>query len=165
MSLAECWVRHPQGVALRKAIFQVHLWSGLILVLYVLVMSVSGTILIYRRELAKAFSAEPRVVAGPGPRLSTDELKQAALLAHPGFNVNRVFESRNPNQPVDIWLERGSQQTDRLLNPATGADLGNSLQLGFRVVLWLVDLPDNPLSGRAGPPSNRLARASATPLS
>ena len=77
MSLAERWLRRPQGVALRKAIFQVHLWSGLILALYVLVMSVSGTILIYRRELAKAFSAEPAVVAGPGPRLTADELRRA----------------------------------------------------------------------------------------
>jgi uncharacterized iron-regulated membrane protein len=162
MSLAERWVRHPQGVALRKAIFQVHLWSGLILALYVLVMSVSGTILIYRRELAKAFSAEPRVVAGPGPRLTADELKQAALRAHPGYNVNRVFESRNPNQPVEIWLERGSQKTERLLNPYTGADLGNSLQLGFRVVLWLVDLHDNLLSGRAGHLVNGVGGACVT---
>src|SRR5260370_7195511 len=164
MSLAECWVRHPQGVASRKAIVQVHLLSGLILVLYVLVMSVSGTILIYRRDLAKAFSAEPRVVAGPGPRLSPDELKQAALRAHPGFNVNRVFESRNPNQPVEIWLERGSQKTERLLNPYTGADLGNSLQLGFRVVLWLVDLHDNLLSGRAAHLLTAVCRASLTLL-
>src|SRR5437879_1778158 len=125
MSLAESWLHRPQGVALRRGIFQVHLWSGLILALYALVMCVSGTILIYRRELAKVFSAEPLVVAGPGPRLTADELKQAAMRAHPGYDVNRVFESRNPNRPVEIWLERGSQKTERLFNPYTGADLGN----------------------------------------
>ena len=150
MSLVERWLRHPQGIGLRKALFQVHLWSGLILALYVLVMSVSGTILIYRRELSKAFSAEPRVVAGPGPRMTADELKKAALRAHPGYDVNRVFESRNPSQPVEIWLERGSRKTERLFDPYTGADMGNSLQVGFRVVLWLVDLHDNLLSGRTG---------------
>ena len=162
MSLAERWLRRPQGVALRKAIFQVHLWSGLILALYVLVMSVSGTILIYRRELAKAFSAEPAVVAGPGPRLTADELKQAALRAHPSYHVNRIFESRKPNQPVEIWLERGPNKIERLFNPYTGADLGNSLQMGFRAVLWLVDLHDNLLSGRTGHLVNGVGGACVT---
>jgi uncharacterized iron-regulated membrane protein len=150
MSLAESWLHRPQGVALRKALFQVHLWSGLILAIYVFVMCVSGTVLIYRRELAKVFSAEPLVAAGPGPRLLPDELKQAAMRAHPGYEVNRVFESRNPNRPVEIWLERGGKKSERLFNPYSGADLGNSLQVGFRIVLWLVDLHDNLLAGRTG---------------
>lgn len=150
MSLAERWLHHPQGFALRRAIFQIHLWSGLILALYVLVMSVSGTVLIYRRELSQVFSAEPRVAAGPGPRLTADELKQAAMHAHPGYEVNRVFESRNPHRPDEIWLERGPQKLERLFDPYTGADLGDSLQLGFRIILWLVDLHDNLLSGRTG---------------
>src|SRR5690348_509827 len=162
MSLAASWLHRPQGVALRKAIFQVHLWSGLILAIYVFVMCVSGTVLIYRRELAKVFSAEPLVVAGPGPRLSADELRQAAIHAYPGHNVNRIFESRNPNRPVEIWLERGSKKTERLFNPYTGADLGNSLQLGFRVVLWLVDLHDNLLSGRTGHLVNGIGGACVT---
>ena len=150
MSLAESWLHRPQGVALRRALFQVHLWSGLILAIYVFLMCVSGTVLIYRRELAKVFSAEPLVVAGPGPRLTSDELKQAAMRAHPGYEVNRVFESRNPNRPAEIWLERGAKKTERLFNPYSGADLGNSLQVGFRIVLWLVDLHDNLLSGSTG---------------
>jgi uncharacterized iron-regulated membrane protein len=150
MSLAERWLRHPQGVWARKALFQIHLWTGLIVALYVLVMSVTGTVLIYRRELAKAFSAEPHVLAGPGPRFTVDELKRAAERAHPGYQANRVFEPRNPSLPVEIWLERGSNKIQRLFNPYTGADLGNSLEVGFRVVLWLVDLHDNLLSGRTG---------------
>src|SRR6202165_3624737 len=99
--LAERWLRHPQGVRLRKVLFQVHLWSGLILALYVLVMSLTGTVLIYRRELAKALSTQPPVVAGAGPRMTAEELKQAAQRAHPGYEVSRVFESRKPDQPAE----------------------------------------------------------------
>ncbi len=150
MSLAERWLRHPQGVGLRKALFQVHLWTGLLLALYVLVMSFTGTVLIYRRELAAAFSAEPQVVAGPASRMTLEELKRAAERTHPGYAANRAFESRNPNRPVEIWLERGPKRIQRLFNPYNGADLGNSLQVGFRVLLWLVDLHDNLLSGRTG---------------
>jgi uncharacterized iron-regulated membrane protein len=38
----------------------------------------------------------------------------------------------------------------RLFNPYTGADLGDSLRAGFRFVLWLVDLHDNLLIGTKG---------------
>jgi uncharacterized iron-regulated membrane protein len=162
MTLAQRWLRHPQGVGLRKALFQIHLWTGLILALYVLVMSITGTVLIYRRELAKAFSSQPHVLVGPGPRLSTDELTQAAQRAHPGYVVNRVFQSRNLDQPAEIWLERGSKKMQRLFNPYTGADIGDSLEVGFRLVLWMVDLHDNLLSGRTGHLANAVGGVCVT---
>jgi uncharacterized iron-regulated membrane protein len=156
---AERWLRHPQSVWLRKALFQIHLWTGLILASYVLVMSLTGAVLIYRRELSKVFSSQPRIVAGPGPRMTADQLKQAAVRAHPGYEVNRFFESRNPNLPVELWLERGPQKIQRLFNPFTGADLGDPLKPGFRLILWLVDLHDNLLSGRIGHAANGVGGA------
>jgi uncharacterized iron-regulated membrane protein len=162
MSSAVRWLRHPQSVWLRKALFQVHLWTGLILALYVLVMSLTGTLLIYRRELSKAFSFQPRIVAGPGPRMTADELRQVAERAHPGYQTNRVFESRNPNQPAEIWLERGPKRMQRLFNPFTGADLGDPLEVKFRVLLWLVDLHDNLLSGKTGHLANGVGGACVT---
>src|SRR6202007_807950 len=104
MTLAQRWLRHPQGVGLRKALFQVHLWTGLILALYVLVMSVTGTVLIYRRELAKVFSTQPQIIAGQGPRMTADELAEAARRAHPPYGVNRVFQSRKREHPREICL-------------------------------------------------------------
>src|ERR1700730_10897323 len=101
MSTAGRWLRHPQGVWPRQALFQGPLWSGLVLALYVLVMSLTGTVLIYRRELAKAFSTQPHIAAGQGPRMTIDELKQAAERAHPGYEVDRIFETRKPDQPFE----------------------------------------------------------------
>ena len=150
MNSAESWLRHPQSVRLRKVFFQVHLWTGLILAIYILVMSVTGTVLIYRRELSRAFSTQPHVAVGPGPGLSAEELTQSALRLHPGYNVTRIFPPRRPDRPVELWLERGQKKMQRLFNPYTGADLGNSLELGFRALLWLADLHDNLLSGRTG---------------
>ena len=45
------WVRQPQRVWLRRALFQVHLWSGIGLGLYVFFISVTGSVLVYRNEL------------------------------------------------------------------------------------------------------------------
>jgi uncharacterized iron-regulated membrane protein len=150
MSSWERWLNRPQSLWLRKALFQVHLWTGIGIGLYVLMMSVSGSVLIYRRELAKMFSREPRITAGPGARMSTDELKQAAKQAYPEYEPTRVYEPKSPDQPVEILLERGEKRLQRLLNPYTGADLGDPLQPGFRFILWLADLHDNLLWGRTG---------------
>ncbi|TDI21260.1 MAG: PepSY domain-containing protein, partial [Acidobacteria bacterium] len=45
------WLRHPQGVWLRKALFQIHLWTALGIGLYLVVISVTGSVLVYRSEL------------------------------------------------------------------------------------------------------------------
>jgi uncharacterized iron-regulated membrane protein len=113
-------------------------------------MSVSGSALIFRRELTRSLAREPRVVPGPAARMSEDELKQAARRAYPAFTVTGVSLRKNPDQAAEIRLERGGKKLQRLFNPYTGADLGDSLRLGFRFVLWLVDLHDNLLAAQTG---------------
>jgi uncharacterized iron-regulated membrane protein len=150
MSAWEKWKRRPQNIWLRKAIFQVHLWTGIGLGLYVLLMSVSGSALIFRRELTRSLAREPRVAPGPGPRMSEDELKRVAGRAYPDFTVTGVSLRKNPDQAAEIRLERRGKKLQRLFNPYTGADLGDSLRFGFRFVLWLVDLHDNLLAAQTG---------------
>ena len=51
------WVRQPQKIWLRRALFQVHLWTGVGVGLYVLMISLTGSVLVYRNELY--FAATP----------------------------------------------------------------------------------------------------------
>ena len=51
MTFLRQWVRHPHDFLLRRVMFQVHLWTGIGLGLYVLVICVSGSVLVYRNEL------------------------------------------------------------------------------------------------------------------
>jgi uncharacterized iron-regulated membrane protein len=55
---ARPWLRRPQTVPLRKALFQVHLWTGLISGLYVIMISVTGSIAVFRRDLAQWLLAD-----------------------------------------------------------------------------------------------------------
>jgi len=150
LNIWEKWKRRPQIVWLRKALFQVHLWTGIALGLYIVLMSVTGSAVVFRRELTRSLSREPRVVAGPNARMTENELKQAAKRAYPDYEVTRVSLRKNPDQAAEIWLEQGARKRQRLFNPYTGADLGDSLRLGFRFVLWLVDLHDNLLAAQTG---------------
>ncbi|MBZ5660422.1 MAG: PepSY domain-containing protein [Acidobacteriia bacterium] len=150
MSVWEKWKRRPQIVWLRKALFQIHLWTGIGLGLYIVLMSVSGSAVVFRRELGRTLGREPRVAPGRGARMTQDELKQAARRAYPDYEVTQVFLRKNADQAAEVWLERPGRKLQRLFNPYTGADLGDPLRLGFRTLLWLVDLHDNLLLAQTG---------------
>src|SRR5262245_24365734 len=48
------WIRQPQKVWLRRALFQVHLWSGIAIGLYILMVSVTGSVLVCRNGFVVA---------------------------------------------------------------------------------------------------------------
>ena len=64
------WLKQPQKVWLRRAVFQVHLWSGISLGLYIFFISVTGSVLVYRNELYVAATPEPVVSTDSGAVLS-----------------------------------------------------------------------------------------------
>jgi uncharacterized iron-regulated membrane protein len=83
--------------------------------------------------------------------LTSDELRSAALRAYPDHAVTRVgdrISRRNPT--IEIWVERDGERKERLFNPYTGADLGDSVTQGERFVLWLARLHDELLFDRPG---------------
>jgi uncharacterized iron-regulated membrane protein len=57
--------RHPQSVWLRRMLFQVHLWLGIAIGLYIFIISMSGSLIVFRRELDRTLcpaSCEPALV-------------------------------------------------------------------------------------------------------
>ena len=89
----------PQGVRLRRAIFQVHLWTGIGLGAYVFVICVTGSVLVYRNELYRVFSPQPVIVDGAGSSLGEDALERVARQAYPGYEVRDQRPGETPNLP------------------------------------------------------------------
>src|SRR3954447_17824097 len=92
------WVRQPQNLWLRKALFQVHLWSGIAVGLYILMISLTGSVLVYSNELYRAATAKPIISRASGPRLTDNQLKQSALRLYPGYRVSNIVRSDNPDE-------------------------------------------------------------------
>lgn len=158
MGLLRQWVRQPQKLRLWRALFQLHLWAGIGLGLYVLFISVTGSAIVFRRDLGSALL--PRIAPSPGrPRLSQDDLRRDALLAYPGYQVASVAPGRNPRAAAIITLQRPGAEKQRYFDPYTGRDLGDVLPPALRVMEWLVDLHDNLLAGRRGRLVNGVAAA------
>jgi uncharacterized iron-regulated membrane protein len=156
MTLWQRWVHQPQSIWLRRAIFQVHLWSGIALGFYVVMISVTGSVLVYQNELNRAATPKPIISKGTGPRLTNEQLTEAATRLYPGYRVVNLVHARNPDQAVDVWLRRGDQIKQRMFDPRTGTDLGESVATGIRLISKLLDLHDNLFAGPMGRKVNGL---------
>ena len=159
------WARQPQNVWLRRALFQVHLWTGLAIGLYIVMLSVTGSVLVYRNELDRLFATKRPVYDAKATRLTADELRAAAEKAYPGWSITRVGDRitrRNPT--IEVWVERGAEKHERLFDPYTGADLGDSVTQGEYFVLWLARLHDELLLDRPGRYWNGMLSLVATVL-
>lgn len=53
MGFAKDLLHHPRRLWLRQALFQVHLWAGVLLSLYLIAIALSGSVLVYKDELTR----------------------------------------------------------------------------------------------------------------
>ncbi len=154
MTFGERWLRRPQSLWLRKAIFQIHLWTGIALGIYVVLISVSGSAIVFRNELYKSLFPPPKIVAISGPRLSKDAIKKAVKQTWPRYSVSYIFEAKRADEATEVWIGKDSdahpKTKGRLINPFTGEDLGPSRPISVDVVAWLMDLHINLLAGEKG---------------
>lgn len=59
MSIFAEFIGQPRKVWLRRVSFQIHLWAGLILALYLIMMGLTGSILVFREELEDLAGLNP----------------------------------------------------------------------------------------------------------
>jgi uncharacterized iron-regulated membrane protein len=144
------WLRHPQQTWLRKAVFQVHLWTGIGLGLYIIMISVTGSVLVYRNELNVATARVPIVSKASGPRLDDTQLTAAVARAYPGYQIERMARARNLDEAVGVWMHRGGDSKVRMFDPRSGADVGPWKPFGLAVVDWIAALHDNLFAGSVG---------------
>lgn len=134
---------------MRRILIKVHLWLALALGVYVVVISVSGSAVVFRGEITRW--AIPRVVPdAEGEPLTGDALVAAVTEAYPDDEVLRVREGRFPRQPADVLLSRDGQEQGRLFDPYALQDMGSDFPPVVAVLEWLVSLHDDLLVFRTG---------------
>jgi uncharacterized iron-regulated membrane protein len=145
------WISRPQSLWIRKALFQIHFWVGIGIGLYVVVISISGSAIVFRGEIAGSLSHRTIVASAEGgPRLTAQELEQRAGRAYPAAEVLNIVEPQMSDQAVAVIFERGGRRFERLFDPYTGRELGDPHTPADRALGWLADLHDNLLSGLTG---------------
>jgi uncharacterized iron-regulated membrane protein len=138
-------MRQPQLLRWRRFVVQLHLWIGLMVGIYIVVLSVTGSLSVLRPDVHRWFV--PRTVAVEGTRLTGDELHAAVRRTYPLYEVANVFERRRPDTPVMVTLERNGETVERLFDPYAARDLGLTYPPITEAIEWVVDLHDNLLAG------------------
>ena len=163
--LQRIW-RRPQNVWVRRALFQIHLWSGIAAGVYLLLISVTGSLLVFRIELHNMFNHPPAQLVAGGERMTDDQLKSAALRTFPGYVVSHVWPQKDLTRPVEIWLEkeRVPGSLHRIFDPYTGKYLGYPDPAMVRFIVWLASLHDELLNGEKGRYANGIGAISLTVL-
>lgn len=150
LTLWQRWLRRPQGVWLRRALFQIHLWTGIGTGLYVVLISITGSAIVFRNEIYQKAGSGARIVQVRGAKLPADDLKKIIREKYPSSSLSFVFEGKQPTTATEVWLERGKERIQRLFDPYTGEDLGDSVPLAIRVAAWLSKLHTDLLFGDTG---------------
>src|SRR5271154_5632577 len=60
------WLWRPKNTRIRKLVFQLHLWSGMLLGLYVVVVCASGSAIVFRNDIYDWLEAGGRAVSYKG---------------------------------------------------------------------------------------------------
>ena len=135
---------------MRRSLAFIHRWAGLVLLLYVLMICLSGSALVYRNELYRHFSPQPIPVQPAGALLTDEGLKAAAERAFPGYVAKQMWRGKQPNHAVEVQLSKGDKTRTRLIDPYQGNDLGASLPAGYRFTTFLMKLHADLLQGPTG---------------
>lgn len=144
------WVRQPQKVGFRRALFQVHLWCGIGFGLYLLFISVTGSVLVYRNELYEMVIHEPPAARIAGPALGDTALGEAAVRQYPGYRVIAISRESDPMLAARIRLERNGRIRERYFDAVDGSDVGNASDRGMTLVSTLIELHSDLLAGPTG---------------
>jgi len=137
---------HPRRLWLRRVFFQIHLWLGLFIALYVVVIAVSGSVLVFQAEIRQALLPHAEFDA---TRIAPVSVVAAAARTH--FSEQRLTYIAFPQQPSPWWtlyLENAQGKTHLVYaDAATGQPLPLTRTL---FVDWVEDLHIYLLAGRTG---------------
>ncbi|MGC4049786.1 MAG: PepSY-associated TM helix domain-containing protein [Paludibaculum sp.] len=142
----------PQPLWWRKALFQIHLWVGLFAGLYAIVIGISGSILVFKQELAAL--SYPRLMRPPHPdrpeRADLFTVMERARLAYPDFRLSGGYLPGVGSENVLVYMQ-GSHERELFVmaDPSDGHLLG-ALDLESTWLHWISDLHIHLLLGLPG---------------
>ena len=110
---------------LDNLVYAIHKWSGLIAGLFILMLSVTGTMLIFNDEIDTASNAEMVKVDPEGQRLSADDLVTKLVQQYPDASLSStILYPSKPDRAPMTQLRQDDKNWWVYQNPVTGAVLG-----------------------------------------
>lgn len=121
-----------------------HTWMGLVAGLVIAVISLAGSVIVFRTEIELASAPQGKSVARP---VGLEAIVHAVSQARPDARIRRVRFPRNTREPYVLQIDTEGGQESLAIEASTGKVLG---ALHTATVAWLIDLHRNLLVGKTG---------------
>lgn len=122
------FIDKPQQLWWRKAIFQIHLWVGIVLCLYLAVIALTGSMLVFREEIERTLAHRVRIAAQPtGPAaIPLDQMIATVAKTYPTRTVSIGYLPRHPDENALIITSSKGEAGARYVyvSPASGKIMG-----------------------------------------
>lgn len=138
---------------MKRRLFILHSWLGLIAALGLIIVGLSGSILVFHDEIDRAMSpAQVVVTPTPAGRLPYDTLLSGVRKAHPGHVVTGWSLGDAPDKADQLYLVPAgtSDWTFVRLNPYTGELLTTPASSSQTFTGWLLELHYSFFADHAG---------------
>jgi uncharacterized iron-regulated membrane protein len=139
-------VHRPRQLWLRRAMFQIHLWAGIVLSLYVVVIALSGAILVFEDELTGATLPRGLNAWDPSRTVPIPEVMRRFIEAHPSCKASLLV---TPYPAVPAFQIRAVDAGHRELGFVVDPISGEVLSQPRTWVEWVHDLHAYLLLGSA----------------
>jgi uncharacterized iron-regulated membrane protein len=118
------YLRRPQQLAVRRLNFQVHLWAGIILTLYLVVIGITGSILVFQRELERLGGMKPwQGIRVKEPVADIATVVENLRAAYPRYRIVSV-DAPTENDATFVAVLQGRGRIKVACGPADGKVLG-----------------------------------------
>lgn len=124
MNFFQRYFHRPQRLWVRRLNFQVHLWVGIVLTLYIIVIGVTGSILVFRPELERLCGLKPwQELHASGPLADIATVVENVRAAYPRLHVVSV-DAPSENDATFVAVVEGRGRIKVACNPNDGKVLG-----------------------------------------
>jgi uncharacterized iron-regulated membrane protein len=142
------FLQRPQSTFARKALFQLHLWTGIAVGLYLTVIGLTGSAVVFRQDLQRA--AYPQFFTPPRPVGSNATATMVLAELRRGYPDYRLSGIDWPTYRRDTFLayvSKGDEFRTVFSHPVSARVAG---ELPYDRIRWLQDLHFDLLAGRTG---------------
>ncbi|MGB9148236.1 MAG: PepSY-associated TM helix domain-containing protein [Acidobacteriaceae bacterium] len=148
----------PQRVWWRKALFQIHLWVGVFIGLYVVAISLSGSLLVFEQNLLDDVPMVPH--ASQAGSLSWGQIARAAEAAWPGSSLSFIDMRTARRRVVSVSLRQNGQERLVYIDSFSGRVLGEEIpQRRHWLVEWAESFHNQLAAGAEGATANGVGGA------
>lgn len=121
MSILHDLLHRPKSLWFRKALYQIHLWTGIGVGLYMALMGLTGALAVFSEDLKDALMPPLPATTASQQVLSFEAQVASVNRLYSGSGIIWVLKGETPRHPTEFWIQQESAPTVLLwLDSVTG---------------------------------------------